>query len=718
MGTTQNLKIHMWEGDIATFEIHLPTDDAVTKVTVSMAVAGVSRTQYYDGKIEDRRFNVIEDYSPFQKAKLVTDERYRELTTLREKTSKDESSVSHSSLQGDLFVLPGFPKHSTTLIGNEGFIQQDSNYTSGDPSHDPCNVVGAQASTLWYFPEEIQTNNTLFFAENFFQPGTYAADGVLTYTTTPNISVLNNYSQPSVDDLFSYWENCYGCGDGWFRIVRPNNINLDTVEFTIYIFNAANDRQVRVTETNFVLEGAKYNPATRSVSVNYSRMHKTYLRYPGWPISEVDSRIPCGENPSSVTYWENIDVLHSKGLLSGKAFFVSTVGTSNVLRKAASVRKKFDKLRRDCTSTELGYSSAEFETQMRALDSITTSESIETAVEIVENLVSIVEILFILANKKALAERVAKELDERVDNVRNLNRLRTKLSHIDPDELNIYIQRHQEWANQEAEKLVKKLRKGKTDPKRIQQIRTWLSETLSETKSEFLKDPLGFVSGQYLQYIFAIAPLKTEARTLKKAISEVINNTETSEANDEVSDSLYWDGHVVERRTVTKLYLRPKAERLYQVTRLLDKFGASGTADLWNLFPLSFAIDWFIPVGNLLNMLDTMYLRFAEYDLLYRSYSESFILPLRVEEYFGGAAFGAVSYTYYQRNPTIHWRIPTNSDIEKVAWMGIERLFKLLPTIAALSISLSTDYRQALYNGLMQPNKSRIRRRRYWRNLK
>lgn len=84
--------------------------------------------------------------------------------------------------------------------------------------------------------------------------------------------------------------------------------------------------------------------------------------------------------------------------------------------------------------------------------------------------------------------------------------------------------------------------------------------------------------------------------------------------------------------------------------RTLRRWGLYPTTEMaWDFVPLSFVVDWFIPIGDVLRAIDNDTL-LSTYNVLESLRTTKLIYTIDAALLSGGIASGTLTYTVYERN--------------------------------------------------------------------
>jgi hypothetical protein len=157
-----------------------------------------------------------------------------------------------------------------------------------------------------------------------------------------------------------------------------------------------------------------------------------------------------------------------------------------------------------------------------------------------------------------------------------------------------------------------------------------------------------YVGGNYLLYKFAIEPLIGEIQNKMEKVKDVdlnmIYRKNTSEESHGVNS---FGSFTTELRVL--LEAKHLERRFGNYARMLDFWGVLPSLNrAWGLFPLSFVIDWFYPVGQVLSRYDSILLRSPRLEIVRR------VTSVKWEQEFVPVGYeGDVTVSVYKRYTSV-----------------------------------------------------------------
>jgi hypothetical protein len=194
-------------------------------------------------------------------------------------------------------------------------------------------------------------------------------------------------------------------------------------------------------------------------------------------------------------------------------------------------------------------------------------------------------------------------------------------------------------------------------------------------------------AGLFLGILFGPVPLHGEIEGLLQTWDD-INTTEKvqlrggSTDSDTITDVTKRDGSefTFSRKKFVQIIVAPHTKGIDQLFIQLDALGVLPTfKNVWSVVKLSFVIDWFLPIGEILQQIDHIWIRSRLWDLKKRVSSNLLtITPSNIPLHF----HGGVKVTRYMRMTSVWWSRPSPIEVTSASK-------RVLPIAVALMLVFS-----------------------------
>jgi hypothetical protein len=220
-------------------------------------------------------------------------------------------------------------------------------------------------------------------------------------------------------------------------------------------------------------------------------------------------------------------------------------------------------------------------------------------------------------------------------------------------------------------------------------VQTYVKETVGDVSDRFKaitnwKDKEGIVdavASEHLGFKFGIEPLISEYQELKKTLEhmkqaeiwdtavKVFETRDEAEKYTFQGSSRESELHIYRERDIScntrvKLHVRVHQDTLSKSLRVLDYLGLSPSfSRVWQVVPMSFAINWVTPMKDFLQKVDHAHIKSRLWDIVYKTVSSEYSMVIEtdtLDSYFDGALLAV----YYKRFSSLNWSRPNIKDIE------------------------------------------------------